>query len=364
MQDYYETLQVHPKADPEAIEAAYLRLRERYDPAKLEAAADEIQALARQRRNEIEQAYAVLRDPQRREAYDHERAQRPDALPEGNDDDDAIDYRPLPPAGRRERPEGFDAQPKGRSSGPPQTRKGRQTKRNSGGLPVWVVPSLIVGLATFGIVMTTLVITLLNSNNAIAPAAGPQGFESLTTPTAVATPSLDTVIAQFEGQVVAARQVAERVPENFNAWIELGNALYDSVVVVRERLARGDPTARQAYIERLPRWLEAADAYAKAAELDPQSALAYADMAASFCYYGQDISDMSYVEQGIAHAEKALELDATEGRALLSAGICYAFNEPPQITEALAQWQMLVVMPDAEPNLVFQARQLIQEYSR
>ncbi|MBP1465472.1 DnaJ domain-containing protein [Candidatus Chloroploca sp. M-50] len=362
MQDYYETLQVHPKAEPETIEAAYLRLRERYDPAKLEAAADEIQALARQRRDEIEQAYAVLRDPQRREAYDHERSQRQHELPEG--DDDAIDYRPLPPAGRRERPEGFDAQPKGRPSRPLQAHKGRQAKRSASGLPVWVVPSLIVGLATFGIVMTTLVITLLNSNNTITPAAGPQGFESLTTPTAVATPSLDTVMAQFEGQVVAARQVAERVPENFNAWIELGNALYDSVVVVRERLARSDPTARQAYIERLPRWLEAADAYAKAAEIDPQSALAYADMAASFCYYGQDTSDMSYVEQGIAHAEKALELDATEGRALLSAGICYAFNEPPQITEALAQWQMLIVMPDAEPNLVFQARQLIQEYSR
>ena len=33
--DYYEILQVHPKADQDAIMAAYLWLRGRYDPTRL-----------------------------------------------------------------------------------------------------------------------------------------------------------------------------------------------------------------------------------------------------------------------------------------------------------------------------------------
>jgi DnaJ domain. len=56
MQDYYETLQVHPRADAEAIRAAYERLRERYSAARLDGAADELQELARRRRDEIERA--------------------------------------------------------------------------------------------------------------------------------------------------------------------------------------------------------------------------------------------------------------------------------------------------------------------
>src|SRR4051812_1876972 len=74
MQDYYETLQVHPRADAPAIEAAYARLRELYDPAKLEGAADELVDLARAKRDAIEHAYAVLGDPVRRAAYDEEQA--------------------------------------------------------------------------------------------------------------------------------------------------------------------------------------------------------------------------------------------------------------------------------------------------
>src|SRR3954464_15010173 len=73
-QDYYETLQVHPRADATAIEAAYARLRELYDPARLDGAADELVDLARAKRDAIERAYAVLSDPARRAAYDEEQA--------------------------------------------------------------------------------------------------------------------------------------------------------------------------------------------------------------------------------------------------------------------------------------------------
>src|SRR5262249_40694304 len=129
-QDYYETLQVHPRADAAAIEAAYTRLRELYDPARLDGAADELVELARQKRDSIERAYAVLNDPTRRAAYDEEQASlaptkdgrrktedergiiRPSSSvlrPERSEQ--ALDYRPLPPAGRAERPRGFDDQP-------------------------------------------------------------------------------------------------------------------------------------------------------------------------------------------------------------------------------------------------------------
>ena len=73
-QDYYETLQVHPRADAAAIDAAYARLRELYDPARLDGAADELVELARTKRDAIERAYAVLSDSARRATYDQEQA--------------------------------------------------------------------------------------------------------------------------------------------------------------------------------------------------------------------------------------------------------------------------------------------------
>src|SRR5690349_13159341 len=75
-QDLYETLQVHPRADTAAIQAAYQRLRDLYDPARLDGAADELLELARAKRDAIEHAYAVLGDPVRRATYDSELAAR------------------------------------------------------------------------------------------------------------------------------------------------------------------------------------------------------------------------------------------------------------------------------------------------
>ncbi|MFV9503000.1 MAG: J domain-containing protein [Oscillochloridaceae bacterium umkhey_bin13] len=367
MQDYYETLQVHPRADAEVIRAAYAQLRERYDPAKLDGVADELQELARQRRDAIERAFVVLSDPERRAQYDASLSERVSAaavaaVPDDLDPDDLIDYRPLPPAKRQERPPGFNAQPlltpaQARAgSGSGFVIRGRATKSNQ---PIWMIPALVVGIATFGVVLITLITTVLNNPSAVAPTGGPQSLGSSPTQ----GPSINEIASQFEGQIVAARQVAAQVPNNFNAWIELGNALYDSVVVVREWIGR-DPAAQSLYVERLPRWLEAADAYQRAVDLDPTSPLARADLAASLCYYGQGVNDPSYVQRGVVEAEQALIYGPEDGRALLSAGICYALASPPRTAEALTHWQRLVVTPGAEANLVAQARMLIQEYSR
>jgi tetratricopeptide (TPR) repeat protein len=220
-----------------------------------------------------------------------------------------------------------------------------------------------VAAATFAIVLVTLVTTVLSTP---APAASPDGPQILdpNAPAATApTPSIAEVIDQFEGQVVAARQVAEQVPENVNAWIELGNALYDSTVVVYERLAAGDQSLQAVYVERLPRWLEAADAYRTALEIQPDNAVVRASLAASLCYYGAGANDQGYVQQGLAEAEQAVTIGPEEGRALLSRGLCLVSSDPPQTEQALEQWQRLIVLPNADPRLVFQARQLIADHS-
>lgn len=66
--DYYEILQVHPRAEPEVIEAAYRRLARLYHP-DVSRRPD-----AGERMRQINLAYEVLSDPQKRRAYDAARA--------------------------------------------------------------------------------------------------------------------------------------------------------------------------------------------------------------------------------------------------------------------------------------------------
>lgn len=63
--DLYEILQVSPSADPDVIEAAYMRLTKKYgeDPS----------ADVRERRRALDRAFAVLKDPEQRAAYDRSR---------------------------------------------------------------------------------------------------------------------------------------------------------------------------------------------------------------------------------------------------------------------------------------------------
>ncbi|NJN16088.1 MAG: DnaJ domain-containing protein [Oscillochloris sp.] len=365
MQDHYEVLQVHPKADREAIQAAYNRLRERYNPEALSGAADELVELARRRRDAIELAYTILSDAERRATYDAgladrrvvEAAMAP--LEAAVDDGDAaLDYRPLPPANRQERPKGFNSQPT-----LPRSRAARSGRAapSSGRLPYWAPLALIVAAATFGVVLAILVSTVMNPPQTTATGEGPN---LLGVPTPAATPSTEEIVNRFEGQIVAARQVTEQVPENPNAWIELGHALYDSTVVVRERLGSGDTALQSVYVERLPRWLEASEAYRTALELQPNNPVIRADLAASLCYYGADANDQGYVAQGIDEARQALAEAPEDARVLLGMGLCLVSADPPQTQEALVQWQKLVVLPDVDPNIAFQARQLIDQYSR
>ncbi|MDP2731059.1 MAG: DnaJ domain-containing protein [Dehalococcoidales bacterium] len=69
--DYYGILQVHLRAEKEVIDAAYRRLASKYHPdvSKVSDAAD--------RMKQINAAYEVLSDPDRRAAYDAARGVTP-----------------------------------------------------------------------------------------------------------------------------------------------------------------------------------------------------------------------------------------------------------------------------------------------
>jgi len=347
--DYYETLQVHPRADTTAITAAYTRLRELYDPARLDGAADELVDLARAKRDAIERAYAVLSDPARRKAYDQEQAAlRGDSRPPttndqeqvavgrqssvvGRQDEAQLDYRPLPPAQRAERPRGFDAQPVRAPARAQGRTVGRAAQR------AWAAPVALV------VALTLIIVAGLAITGGGGPPAAP--------PTPTPSP-FDT----FEASIPPARQAAQQNPTSAQAWIELGNVLYDSAQVVRES-APDSPI----YQQRLGRWLEATGAYSQALSLSPDNASVRADMGASNCFYGAGTGDQSFVRAGIDQVRRAAQAAPKDERVLLSLGQCLVSAQPPQTAEAITSWQQIIKLTPSSP-LATQAQLLIAKY--
>jgi curved DNA-binding protein CbpA len=336
-QDYYEILQVHPKADVEAITAGYHRLRELYDPQRLNGAADELVELARRKRDGIERAYAVLSDPQRRAAYDAELANRPGAKGDAADEDDnaeiVLDYRPLPPARRGERVKGFDTQPK---------RIVRSSETQSENSRMMMV---FAGVLVLTVVLGVVGFSLTGGNAGIA--LGP--------PAAVPTPS---PFDQFEADIAEAKTFAEQNPNNSEAWISYGNLLYNSAEIVREFQPDSD-----LYRARLTRWLQASDAYSRALALDPSNTALRADLGVSSCFYGAGTSSQQYVVDGLAQVRQAAERLPNDPRVLLSLGHCLINSDPPRKAEALEAWLKVRESQPAESGFAQQAQILIQQYN-
>jgi cytochrome c biogenesis protein CcmG, thiol:disulfide interchange protein DsbE len=67
---YYSLLGIDPNSPQEAVDTAYQRQRERYDPARVADLDVEMRAMALERTAELDRAYAVLADPERRRQYD------------------------------------------------------------------------------------------------------------------------------------------------------------------------------------------------------------------------------------------------------------------------------------------------------
>lgn len=69
--DYYKTLEVHPEASDEVIKKAYKALAVRYHPDISEKTARKMQ--------EVNLAYQVLSDPEKRRLYDQKLTKKTDA---------------------------------------------------------------------------------------------------------------------------------------------------------------------------------------------------------------------------------------------------------------------------------------------
>jgi peroxiredoxin len=70
MKSYYSLMGIEPTASQDEIEKAYKRQSERYDPARVSTMDEEIRRIAVQRTAELQHAYTVLSDPQKRKEYD------------------------------------------------------------------------------------------------------------------------------------------------------------------------------------------------------------------------------------------------------------------------------------------------------
>lgn len=70
MSTLYALLGVEPDASQEAIERAYARQRVRYAPEHVAELDPELQRVAAERNAELERAYRILGDPERRRQYD------------------------------------------------------------------------------------------------------------------------------------------------------------------------------------------------------------------------------------------------------------------------------------------------------
>ncbi len=362
MQDYYEILQVHPNADQEIIQAAYERMRMRYDPTQLDGVAEELVELARQKRHDIERAYTILNDARRRAAYDAERRLEDQRSQTTRTEDsttrhvtaELLDYRPLPPARRQERPRDFNTQPV--LSVAPRQRSGRRTRSTR---PPWMTPVIVVGITTFVILLSSLLITTLQGPSLTATEST-GGMTLINTPQSESdAAAVERIMNQFEGQIVQARLVAQQRPDNFNSWMNLGDALYDSVQIVRERMPDSE-----LYQERLPRWIEASEAYSEALAIDPTHIVARADLAASLCKYGASANDPVYVAAGLAEAQRAVQAGPDDARALLHLGVCLASSNPPQIEAAMQQWQKVLTLPSVPRGIIVETQQLMQQYQQ
>jgi cytochrome c-type biogenesis protein CcmH/NrfG len=183
------------------------------------------------------------------------------------------------------------------------------------------------------------------------------GGTTPTAPPAAGPTPTPSPLDAFEADIPAARQIAQQNPNDPRAWIDYGNMLYNSAEIVRENAP--DSTL---YQQRLPRWLEATQAYSRALALDPGNASVRGDLGVSACFYGIGMSDQAIVRTGTSEARRAAQAAPDDARVLLNLGHCLVSSQPPQAEEAITQWKRAAeVAPPGSP-LAIQAQQLIAQY--
>jgi len=72
--DYYQLLEVEPRATAVDVRNAYHAVARRFHPDRLRHEGSDVVATAERVAKRVSEAYAVLRDPRRRKVYDQQRA--------------------------------------------------------------------------------------------------------------------------------------------------------------------------------------------------------------------------------------------------------------------------------------------------
>lgn len=323
--DYYTLLDVPSHASFDEIAAAYERLLALYSPERLQNGPPEFQELAAHKRTQFEAAYRVLSDPDRRAAYDREQQITPVVRAE------PLDYRPLPPARGRERAldlEQFQA----------RSNPERAVRRE--GIRSWL-PLILIMLGGLAVLLQ-----LVLSNVRVVDG-----------PVALVTPTIPNLSLPFTaGQLAQFRSAAESA-NTFESWRALGNAFFDNQQMMREN-APQSPQYRAA----LGGWLEAIEAYERALALQEDEAVR-SDRALSLFSYGLDAPDSDRAREGIAEAERALQREIREPRALLNYGLILASANPPRLKEAATLWRKVQQIAPGSPEAQ-RAQELLQRYGR
>jgi curved DNA-binding protein CbpA len=322
--DYYELLQVPPSASRDEIEAAYAKLHELYNPERMAAGPEEFQDLARRRRDELLAAYEVLRDPERRSDYDREQRGEVVPLP-------VLDYRPLPPAQRRERPSPSLPLPVVEPEARARPRRGRRS----------LVTPLIVGSLMLGVLLL-LVLSGVRTRGGAA---------------ALATPAIPDLNLPFPPEEVQAARTRAETTNSAEAWTAYGNVLFDNIESIRERA----PLAPQ-YLNQLEQWRDAARAYSRALELGAKADVR-SDMALSLFYHGLGTNDQAEIRLATTEVERAYKEAPEDPRTLLNYGLIMSGVNPPRDEEARTAWKRLTEVAPESP-LARRARDLLAAYGQ
>ncbi len=331
----YAWLQVAQDADAATIAAAHQRLRGAFTTGT-QWLSEELRQLALQQRQQVDTAFAVLCDAEQRAAYDAARADgTPFVLPApvASDEDTKpiepvaiYDYAPLPPARGTERPRGFAELP---------IKRARPSR---------------VGPALVGAALVAAV---------VFPAAfGAIALTSTGAPGQVlATPTISP-LDSFEPLILEARAATEQAPDDPAVWRTYGNLLYDSAQIVREQAPDS-----VLYQQRLPRWLEAIEAYRTYLRLKPDDLSVQADLGASSCFYGAGSGDQKYVDDGLNQLNAVKDQVLDNPTVMFYLGICRVSKVPAQTEQAIADWRRVIELVPAESPVAAEATRLIAQYS-
>jgi tetratricopeptide (TPR) repeat protein len=184
-----------------------------------------------------------------------------------------------------------------------------------------VVIALVVGLVAGGLVGYSI-------GHEISRPEGPVVAAGAPGPANQGAPAQNPAI-QTQQRVAMLQQVVAREPKNVQAWVQLGNDLFD--------LRQAQP---------------AVDAYARALELQPDNPDVLTDQGVMF-------RELRQYDRAVANFLRANEVQPRHLQSLYNAGIVFAYdlNQPEKAIQA---WNKIVAS-DPQSQQALQARAQLEE---